>query len=163
MYVRRPDRMYGLPTSSAKDQHYNIKLLPGLLCKLSVPEKLISAAAIIYNAFGRHPKCVSLGFSFHWIHICVYMHTQHDSACVCICCSLLSLERMPLIMMMLTSTLPLLVSELSLDTNFLVGSQTQICLCSCTVTLSSLVTFIQCDTETSVTSTTVSFIPLGNE
>lgn len=71
--------------------------------------------------------------------------------------------RMPLIMMMLTSTLPLLVSELSPDTNFLVGSQTQICLCSCTVTLSSLVTFIQCDTETSVTSTTVSFIPLGNE
>ncbi len=70
---------------------------------------------------------------------------------------------MLLIMGMLTSTLPLLVSDLSLDTRFLMGSQTQICLLSCTVTLSSLVTFIRCDTETSVTSTTAALIPLGNE
>lgn len=70
---------------------------------------------------------------------------------------------MLLITGMLTSMLVLLVTELSLDTNFLMGRQTQIRLCSCTVTLSSLVTFIQCDTETSVTSTTAALIPLGDE
>ena len=96
--------------------------------------------------------------------VCVYMHTQHAFAYVCICGSACySLKHMLLIMEMLTSTLALLVSELSLDTHFLTGSQTQICCCSCTVTLSSLVTFIQCDTETSVTSTTVALVPLGNE
>lgn len=68
-----------------------------------------------------------------------------------------------IIMGMLTRTLPLLVSELSPDTRVLTGSQTQICFCSCTVTLSSLGTFIQCDTETSVSSATMSLIPLGNE
>lgn len=66
-------------------------------------------------------------------------------------------------MEMLTSIPPLLVGELSLDTHFLMGSQTQICLCLCTVTLSSLVTFIQCNTKTSVTSTTAALVPLGNE
>lgn len=55
------------------------------------------------------------------------------------------------------------VTELSLGARFLMESHTQICRCSCTVSLSSLVTFIHCDTETSVTSATASLPPLGKE
>lgn len=98
------------------------------------------------------------------VYVCLFTCTHNMLLHVCTCCSVCySLMHMLLITGMLTSTLPLLVSELSLDTRFLMGSQMQICLLSCTVTLSSLVTFIQCDTETSVTSTTAALIPLGNE
>lgn len=90
--------------------------------------------------------------------------TAKDLACVSMCCIIMySLKHMFLIRGMLTHMLYLLVNELSLDARFLMERRMQICLCSCTVTLSSLVTFIHCDTETSVTSSTVALIPLGNE